>query len=474
MIGALTWSSVNIFGIQIIQLFIGIILARILMPSDFGIIGILMVFNSFSTVLIDSGFSQGIIRKRNTTQKDLSTVFFFNLSISIALYLILFFSTPLISQFFSQPLLTKYARILFIIVLIFPLYLIQQTQLLKRLEYKSIAFVNIISVTISGIVSIILANKGLGVWALVSQQLLFHSLKALIFPFFLRWKPLLCFTVSTIKDLWRFSLPLLGQTSLNVIFNQIYFIIMGRFYPIQQVGYFTQANKYSETVNAASQSILSTGIFPVLSTIQEDKTRLLEVYRKLVTSISALSFPFVIYLIIAAEPIIITLITEKWLPSAILLQLLLAANLFTPQFTININVLNAQGNSGTSLKLEIIKKIFISISIIACFPFGIKIMLAGFVAANYLAYLFSMVSIKRSLNHFYRHQIGDLLKTLFISACIGAITWFINYLDIKTIYKLIIQTIVFLGLYWVAIKIFFPNMLKEIKSIISKNKTNEI
>jgi O-antigen/teichoic acid export membrane protein len=276
------------------------------------------------------------------------------------------------------------------------------------------------------------------------------------YTFFVRWKPLFVFTKSTIKDLWKFSLPLLGQTSLNALFGQIYFIIIGRFYPLQQVGYFTQANKYSETVNYAAQNILSIGTFPVLSTIQDDKEKLLSVYRKLITSVSIITFPFVVFLIVAAEPIVVTLITEKWLPSVVLLQLLLFANLFSPMFTININILNAQGFSNISLKLELIKKSLIAVSILVCFSFGIKAMLAGFVLANFLAYSISMVSIKRSLLHYYRHQIKDLISNLVPTIISGLLTLPIHYIEMNITLKLIVQGTVFLGVFFIVIKLFLP------------------
>jgi O-antigen/teichoic acid export membrane protein len=171
---------------------------------------------------------------------------------------------------------------------------------------------------------------------------------------------------------------------------------------------------------------------------------------------------------VAAQPIVVTLITEKWLPSVILLQLLLLANLFTPMFTININVLNAQGQSATSLKLELIKKTLIVISIISCFSFGIEVMLAGFVAANFLACLASMVSIKKSLSHFYRHQVGDLTSTLTISSLIGVITWIIPYPAGTSAMKLLFMAVTFVVLYLLAVMIFLPEKWGEIKEAVKK------
>ena len=468
MIGALTWSSVNIFGVQLVQLIIGIILARILMPEDFGLIGILYVFFGLSTVLIDGGFGQGLIKKPNADNKDFSTIFFLNIFLSLILYVILYFSAPLIARFFSQPELISLARVVFLAVLIFPFYQTQQIQLLKNLNYKTLATVNISSVALSGILAAILAIYGYGVWALVYQQLSFHFCRFIFYTIYIRWKPDFSFQFSTIKELWGFTLPLLGQSILNVIFNQIYIVIIGRFYAIQQVGFFTQANKYSETVNAATQNILAMGTFPSFAKIQDDKERLLRIYRRLTSSVSMITFPLVVFLIVAAEPIIITLISEKWLPSVVLLQLLLLANIFNPQYTININILNATGGSGTTLKLELIKKSLILISIIACFSFGIQVMLMGFVVANILAYVISMASIKKSLKHYYRHQVGDVIKTLIIAIIIGVCIWLYNYISIGYLVKLFAQGISFILLYLLSVKLLYPENFKEIKAIFSK------
>ena len=462
MLGALTWSSVNIFGVQLVQLMIGIILARILMPEDFGLIGILYVFFGLSTVLIDGGFGQGLIKKTTADNKDFSTVFFLNIFLSIILYVILYFTAPLIATFFSQPDLVSLARVVFLAVLIFPFYQTQQIQLLRNLNYKKMATVNISSVAISGILAAILAVYGYGVWALVYQQLSFHFCRFILFAIYVRWKPVFTFQISTIKELFGFTLPLLGQSILNVIFNQIYFVIIGRFYPIRQVGFFTQANKYSETVNAATQNILAMGTFPSFTKIQDDKERLLRIYRRLTSSVSMLTFPLVVFLIVAAEPIIIILITEKWLSSVVLFQLLLLANIFNPQYTININILNATGASGTTLKLELIKKSLILISIIACFSFGIQVMLVGFVVANFLAYLISMVSIKKILKHYYKHQVEDVIKTFVISIVVGGITWSTQYLITDSLFKLVVQGFAFALFYLSALQIFFSENMQEI------------
>lgn len=466
MVGALTWSTINIAGAQFSQLIIGIILARILMPADFGTIGVLFFFIGMSTVLIDGGFGQGLIRKKDATAKDFSTIFYFNFVLSLVLYLILYFSAPQISIFFSIPILTDLARVLFLSVIIFSFYFIQQIQLLKKLDYKSVAIINIISVVGSGVLAAIMAINGYGVWSLVFQQLSFHVFKACIFPFFLGWKPTKEFSFSTIKGLSGFSVPLLGQTSLNVIFNNIYVLLMGRFYPVQQVGYFTQANKYSETVNTATQNILFTGTFPIFSQIQDDQPRLLRIYRKLARSVSLVTFPLIAFLFVAAHPLIISLIKERWEFSVVLFQLLIVANIFTPLYTINVNVLNARGESTSTLRLEIFKKSMILLSIVSCFSFGINVLLYGFVVANFIAFIASMKMIKKSIIHYYKHQILDFFSILIIVILIGSIVYLINFTQFSNIVKLILEGLSFLTLYVVAVKLFFPENFSEAMSAV--------
>lgn len=468
MIGAFIWSSVNIGGIQIIQLIIGIILARILLPEEFGLIGVLFVFIGISTVLIDGGLGLGLIRKKEVTDKDFSTIFYLNLFISILLYIILYFTAPLIAIFFGQQELTTLSRVLFLCVLIYPFYQIQLVQLLRNLDYKTNTTINIVSVGLSGLIAILFAFYGLGVWALVCQQLSFHLIKAIMYFFITKWKPVIYFSLSTIRELWRFSVPILGQSFLNVIYNQIYTIIIGRFYPLKQVGYFTQANKYSDALNAASQNIIGSATFPILAKIHDEKERVLRVYRRLTHSISLISFPVAIFLIAAAEPLIITLISEKWLASVRLLQLLLAANLFSPIFTININILNAVGKSKNTLRFELIKKLLITISIIGSFSFGINVMLTGYIIANYIAYLISMYQIKKNLAHYYKHQLLDIIKTLVLSVIVGIITYLINWLTYSHYLKLISMFILFWTLYFLGIRIFFSSLFFEITEKIKQ------
>jgi len=467
MMNGLAWTTVNVFGMQAIQLVIGIFLARILNVEDFGKVGILFFFVGVSTVFIDGGFGQALIRNQQATPKDTSTIFFLNLIVSFSIYLILFFSAPFISDFFRQPELELLSRILFLSIIVFSFYFVQYVNLLKKLDYKSIAIINISSVALSSLVAIVSAINNMGVWVLVFQQLSFHLFKAFLSPFFLHWKPVWAFSKQTIKDSWRFSLGIFGQTILNAVYNNIFTLLIGKFDTIRNVGLYTQANKYSETVNTASNSILTAGTYPVFAQIQNDHERLLRIYRKLITSVTLLTFPLVVFLFVSAKPLIISLISEKWLESVILFQILIFGNLFFPVYTVNVNILNARGESKNTFRLEVFKKLLITAAILIFYSSGIKMMLIGLLLANFVSFLTSMILIKRSLNHYFKHQFFDLIKTIIIAMISGMLCWPIHSIELSSYLSVFFQACVYFISYLIMVIFIYPEKWLELKELIS-------
>ena len=466
MIGALAWSSLDRVGQQIVQLVFGIVLARLLMPAEVGLIGVLMIFVSLSSVLIEGGFGQALIRKQNVTETDYNTVFIVNLTISIILYLILFFAAPLIAIFFKQPALTNISRILFTSTIFYGLYFIHYTQIIKGLHYRYYAFINISSFLFSGGVAIILAFLGYGVWALVAQQIGFHLIRLFIFPIFVRWKPTLKFSFEIIKEVWSFSFKLLGTNILNVIFNQLYTVLLGRFFSLQQVGYYFQANKLSETVNGTAQQVILNSTFPLFTKIQDDDARLLRIYRQLTKSISWIVFPMSGFILAASYPLIITLLSEKWRPAVELFQLLILANIFMPLYLLNISLLNSKGQSNRTFRLEIFKKLLILISIVSCFKFGIYIMLAGFVVASFTAFIFSLIQIKNSQNHPLKLQILDILPFLIFGIILGLVINLLNFIDINYFLKLAFQAAGSAALFITVTRLIFREQFNKIMELI--------
>ena len=423
-VNALKWSAVDRFGQQVVQFFIGILLARLLTPDDYGLIGMIMIFAALSFVLVESGFGQALIRKQNATELDYSSVFYFNIFTSILLYILLFFSTPYIAAYFNQPQLDLLGKVVFTALLFNALYLVHFAKMMKEMDFKSIAKVNLISTAISGLIGVIMAFSKFGVWSLVAQQVTFHFFRMIAYQLVVKWRPKLLFSFSVIREFWGFTLPILGTALLNVVFNNLYVFILGKHYQKKDVGYYTQANKLSETFNFSFQQILLGGTFSMFSQIQDDEMRFKRIFREITKKASIVSIPVMLVFIAIAHPFVYVLLSAKWLPSAPYFQLLCLASLFTPFYGLNISALNARGLSKQTFIIETSKKVLILLSVVVSFKFGVLIMLWGYAMASFIAYLISVVYIKRDITHYIKNQITDL----FPAFTIGVLTAFPAYL----------------------------------------------
>ena len=460
MLNAFAWTSIDRFGQQIVQFVIGVILARILSPDDYGLMGMIVIFIALSTVLVDGGFGQALIKKQNATEKDFSTIFFLNIVISILLYIVLFLISPLVSNFFKQPQLTDLLRVLSLTTLFYSIYFIQHVQMIKRLQFRSLATINIVTVMISGVIGILMAYKNFGVWALVGQQLSNQLIRTILFPIVVRWKPIRRFSVNVIKDFWGFSIPMLGTTLLNVVFNNIYVVLLGKYYPKKVVGYFFQANKYSDTVNVAFQQILLSSTYPLLVQIQDDNERLRRIQSRLINTISLIFFPLVAVLIVVAKPLILVLITDKWIASVVFLQLLLIANIFNPIYNLNISLLNSKGLTKQTFNLELIKKGLIVLSIVFCFSYGIQVMLGGFILASFFAFLLSMFYLRKHIQYKIRLQIINIIPAFLIGVLIGGLVSLFGLMVVSNLLLLTIQLTAALILYLVIVRLVYPDLFK--------------
>jgi O-antigen/teichoic acid export membrane protein len=467
MLHALTWTTIDRFGQQAFQLVIGLVMARLLSPDDYGLIGMVMIFIALSSVLVDGGFGQALIRKEKATQTDFSTIFFLNLAVSVFLYLILFFSAPLIAGFFHQPQLINLSRVLFLSIIFYALYFVQYVIIVKEVAFKSLAKVNIAATILSGGIGIFLAIHGARVWALVIQQISYHIFRLILFFIIRRWRPIPVFSFPVIKEFWIFSIHLLGTSVLNAIFYNIYLFLIGKFYPLKQVGYFTQANKLSETVNYSFGQILQGGTYPLLVQIQDQEERYKRVYRKILRTLSIFLFPFIFTLIIVSRPLISILLSDKWLASVPFFQLLCLANIFTPFFGLNISVLNSRGESKRSLQLELVKKGLILLSIFVCFLYGIITMLIGFVVANFIAYGVSMFFIRKSLIYQLRQQFFDIFPSFMVATIISLIVFLSKgFVHHNMLLLLLLQVAIALVMYIMFVYIFDNKLFQKVKTFI--------
>lgn len=427
-LSGLSWSFAETSSNQGLTFFIGIILARLLEPSEFGLIGMITIFIAVSTSLINSGFSQALIRKKNCTDTDYSTVFYFNLAVSFLLFIILFFLAQPISRFFEEPLLEKLVKVISLVIIIDAFAIIQRTILTKRIDFKLQTKVSVISNVSSGLIGIYLAYRGYGVWSLVAKQLSQQGFNSLLLWFWNRWLPTQKFSYNSFKELFSFGSKLLISGLIDTIYRNVYLLIIGKFFSAADLGYFTRAQQFSELPSQNINCVIQRVTYPVLSSIQDDIPRLKTSYQKLIRSTMFITFIVILGLAAVADPLVITLIGEKWRASVIYLQMLSLVGMMYPLHSLNLNMLNVLGRSDLFLKLEIIKKSLAVPTIIVGVLLGIKIMIVGMIVNTFIAYYLNSFWSGRFIGYSFKQQVKDILPSFSLALSIAAVVFFTGML----------------------------------------------
>jgi teichuronic acid exporter len=446
-VSGLIWSFVDTMAGQGISLIVGIILARLLSPREFGLIGMITVFIAVSESFINSGFSSALIRKKDCTDTDYSTVFYFNLAAGAIFYLLLFISAPAISGFFNEPELKAILQVMGIILIIDSFTIIQRTILTKRIDFKLQARISVIASTVSGIVAITMAFSGFGVWALVAQRVINQGLNSLFLWIWNRWKPLLVFSIKTFKELFGFGSKLLLSGLIDTIYRNVYYLIIGKFFSAQELGFYSRADGFKNLPSQNLNTIVSRVTYPVLSSIQDDIPRLRDNYQKLIRTIMFITFILMLGMAAVAEPMIHTLIGAKWEPAIIYLQMLCFVGMMYPLQALNLNMLQVQGRSDLFLKLEVIKKIIgIPIIVIGIF-FGIKMMIAGMMVNTLIAYYLNSYWSGAKIGYSFKKQVKDILPSFILTLIMSVFVYFLGeLLPFSYPVKLLIQ-VLFGGLF---------------------------
>lgn len=411
-IKGIAWSAVDKILVKSMQFIINIIIARILMPEDYGIIGMIMVFIALSNLLIDSGFSQALVQKKDRTQIDMATAFYFNIIIAVACYALLYVAAPLIALFYDMPILCPVLRVIGLVVIFNSLCTVQRANLLIKLDFKTSAIINVIAALASGVVGVILANRGYGVWSLVCQTLTMQGIIATLLWGIGRWRPSLSFSLGSIKGLWHFGSKLLIAGTVATIVREINSIVIGRFYRAQELGYYHRAVQTTDVVSMTTNDIINAVTFPVLSSVQDDKERLKSIYSQMLSMTAFCIFPIMALLAILAEPLVILLLTEKWIPIVPLIQWLCIARVFTPISALNMNILNAIGRSDLYLKVDL-SKLPITLGIMAItLPIGVEAVVVGATVSSFICYFINAYYPGKFFKIGARYQVKMFYKTI--------------------------------------------------------------
>ena len=420
------WSSVERFSIQGVHFFVTLVLARILTPKDFGLIGMLAVFIAIAQSLVDSGFSLALIRKQDRTEIDNSTVFYFNIVTSIFVYLLLYVTAPFVAVFFHESQLTDLMRVLCLVVIINSFAVIQRVIYTASVNFKVQAKATTIAAVLSGVIGIAMAFRGAGVWALVSQQLSSALFNTLLLWYYSLWRPIWAFSWKSFKQLYLFGVNLMLVGIAETLYQNSYQIFIGRFFPASQLGHFTQAKHIATLPSSNISGIIARVTYPVMSKIQEDNEKLSEVYRQLARVIAFVVFPMMCGLAALSFPVIEVLIGSQWHFAAILMIPLSFSFMFYPVHAINMNILQVKGKSKLYLESEMIKKVISIVFLVGTIPFGIIIMCYGRIVSSVLTLFVNMFYTSRQVRIGLFTLIKDLMPILLLSLCMALIVWMVS------------------------------------------------
>ncbi|PKP05672.1 MAG: flippase [Bacteroidetes bacterium HGW-Bacteroidetes-5] len=464
----LIWSSIERFSAQGIQFFLGIILARLLLPEDYGLVGMLAIFFAISVTIIDSGFSTALIQKKNRDEKDFSTVFYFNIVVAFVFYLLLFLIAPLIADFYRQPLLISLTRVIGLTLIINSFAVVQRAKFAINIDFKTQTKASIFSIIISGIIGIYLAYDGYGVWALVIQELIRSTLNIIILWYYSKWLPIEGFHFDRFKLLFSFGSKLLISGLINTIYDNIYLIIIGKIYSTSSLGFYTRAKQLNDFPSSNLTGIIQRVTYPLLSELQDNNDRLKETYRKMIKMTALIIFPLMIGLAALADPLIRVILTEKWVNTIWMLQLLCFAGMWYPIHALNLNILYVKGRSDLFLRLEIIKKTIITLVLVISIPFGIEAMIIGQIFTSYVALIINTYYTKQIIAYGLFQQLSDIIKVLLLSFAMGYIIYItmplINTSESKLIVGILEGAIFYISIAW----LFNIGEIKTLPSFIKQ------
>lgn len=426
-INGVLWNSTGNFASLGIEFFIGIVLARLLSPTEFGLIGTITIVISLSQVFVNSGFSQAIIRKQDCTQKDYSTAFFFNLGVSLLFFTMLYFSAGAISVFFKNIELKPLIQVVGIGLIINSLSIIQQAKLTKRIDFKLQSKISISSSILSGIIAVILAYTGFGVWSLVFKTLSYSTFVAVLLWSSTKWKPNFVFSIKSFKELFGFGSKLLLSGLIGTFLQNINYMIIARYFTAQDLGYFTRAEMFKNLPSSNISGVVTVVGYPVLATLQDDKIQMKEVFRDMFINTFFIIAVLMLGMAAIAKSMIITLIGTQWLPSVELLQMLSLLGIMIPINSMNINVLNVVGRSDLYLKLQLITQLLTIPNIFIGVFFGIKALIVGMIIIALLAYVIFNHESNKILDYPLSEQLKDILPSFFLAMLMGIVVYFVGF-----------------------------------------------
>lgn len=444
------WGAINNLSVQVVQFIVGLILARILSPEDFGLVGMLIVFISISASFIDGGFTAALIRKKHCTELDYSTIFVFNLSIALLLYFILFAFSGVISDFFLKPELKKMLQVLSLKLVFDAFSIIQITKVSRELNFKFQAKISLVSAFVSGVLSILSALNGLGPWSLVVQAISFSAINTILFYTLGSWRPSLIFSKASFNEMVGFGSRLLGSSLLGKLSNELNAFLIGKYLSFADLGFYTRANTFKNLPSATINTILTKVSYPLLAKFSSDRELLRLNYKKIIKITTYISAAIMGIMAATADNFIIILIGEKWEPSILLFQMLSVVGMLYPLQALNLNILNVIGRSDVHLKITLVKNLIsIPILVISIF-YGLKMVVVGMIITAAIHFVINSTVSGRFINYGLFSQIKDIAFQSTVITLICILVYAINFLNFGNYAAFCLQVVVFVVLLFTA------------------------
>lgn len=474
IVSSLLWKFTERIGVQGIQFVVMILLARLLLPEDFGLIVLVTIFVSIAGVIAQSGFNTALIQKKNVDEVDLSSVFYLNFFIATILYIVLFITAPSIASFFDQPQLTLVLRLLSLTLFFSSFQSIQHTIIARNMQFKKLFFSSIGGVVLSGFFGIVMAYAGYGIWSLLAQQLINQIVYTATLFYTVKWRPQLLFSIVRLRNLFSYGWKILASALIDSIYTNISSLIIGKLFSPATLGFYNRGEQIPNiligNINGSIQSVL----FPALSAEQDNKKRIKEMVRRAIVTSSFIIFPVMVGLAVVAESLVEVLLTEKWLPAVPFIQIFCAAYAFWPIHTSNLQAINALGKSEIFLKLEILKTLLGFLLLIISLPFGVYAIAIALLISSILCTFINSYPNFALLNYGCREQWKDISPALIISLIMGTIVYPLQWVEISAILTLIIQICVGIVVYISLAKLFkfesYAYILGIFKNSLSKKK----
>ena len=460
------WSSADAFLGQGMTFLVGIVLARLLSPDEYGLLGICLIFTNVLNGIVDSGFSNALIRKKDVTNIDYNTMFITNLAISVVLYIALFFFSPVISQFFSRDELTVLLRVVGLVLFANALSITQVTILTKKIDFKTKTKASLLSAIISGVIGIVMALVGFGVWSLVGQMLCKQIIYTFCLWFLNKWWPSFSFSFESFHYMWGFGWKLMISGLLNNIWNQLYQVVVGKCYSPATLGQYTRSREYANLFSSNLTAIVQRVSFPVLSELQNDKERLIEGYRKVIKMSMFVTVVALFFLGATSEPLLFCLIGPQWQEASTYLPLICISMSLYPLHAINLNMLQVLGRSDIFLYLEIVKKIIGVLPLMVGIFIDIYWMLISSIIIGIMSLYLNSYYTGKSLGYSFLNQLRDVSGSYFIGVIIALSVYFIKYINLDCWYVLSIQLVIGILTGLISCEILNIEEYKEIKNII--------